>query len=174
MGELFDAAVAGDGKALAELHALVRSFARTVCRGGGPAGSPDLDWEDVAQEAWRKLLAAGLAQYSGRGTERSYLFSVVKATVIGMGRSAGRRRLRETAVAQGAPTTSDPSGALDVRAILAALPSECRTLIERAFFDDATYPELAEELRMAESSVRAKLSRCLRRARDLASGGERR
>jgi RNA polymerase sigma factor (sigma-70 family) len=173
VGNLFDAAAAGDGPALAELQRIVRRFARAVFRQGGPPGAPDLDWEDVSQEAWRKLLDSGLRQYAGRGTERAYLFSIVKATAIGMARSARRRRFRENAeLPNGVPCRPDPSDGLTVRALLAALPEECRSLLRRAFFEDATYADLAAELGLQESSVRARLSRCLRRARELAAGKE--
>jgi RNA polymerase sigma factor (sigma-70 family) len=173
MGGLFEAAAAGDPRAVAEVQGIVRAFARSICRGGSLPGAPELDWEDVAQEALRKLLALGLRQYSGRGTERSYLFSVVKATLIEMGRSAKRRHARETAaLPNGAPSPHDPSGSIDLAAILAALPGDCRNLIERAIFEDVPYADLAAEMGIAESSVRARLCRCLQRARAIASGEE--
>jgi len=173
MGDLFEAARDNDPGAVAELDRIVRGFARRVCRGGGPPGAPELDWEDVAQEACHKLHAVGFEQYRGSGSERSYLYSVVKATVIQMARSSSRRQRRELVVApdETAPTP-DPHAPLDVRRILAALDAACRDLIERLFLRDDSYAEAARDLGLAESSVRAKLSRCLKRARQIANEGD--
>lgn len=170
---LFAAARRGDAAAQAELAEIVHTFARAICRGGGPAGAVAVDWQDVAQEALHKLFHGGLDAYRGAGSERSYLYSVVKTTVIQISRGARRRQARE--IAAGAPDPKPdvhPGDRLDVQRILSQLPDDCRSLIERAFFDGETYEELARELGLAESSVRAKLSRCIGRARRIAAGEE--
>jgi len=173
MGDLFDAVRAKDPAALAELDRIVRRIARSVCRGGGPAGAPDLDWEDVAQEVCHRVHAVGLAQYRGAGSEQSYLYSVVKATVIQMTRSSKRRRKRELAVPPlGSAHRPDSHARLDVQQILALLDEACRDLMERLFLRDQSYADTARELGLAESSVRAKLSRCLGRARRIAGEAE--
>jgi len=170
MGELFNAARAGGAEAIEEVHRLVRVFARQICRGGGPPGAPGVDWEDVAQEAGRKLLALGLGQFRGDGSERSYLYSVVKATVLEMARSAARRLRREDRAASISPVRPfDPGARLDVQSILAALGPPCRDIIERVLLRDEPYAAVAQDLGLAESSVRARLSRCLRRAREMVS-----
>jgi RNA polymerase sigma factor (sigma-70 family) len=169
MEKLFEAAAAGQAEAVAEVHRLLRGFARHVCRGGGPHGEAALDWEDVAQEAARRLLGVGLAQYAGAGSERSYMYSLVKTTVIQMSRAAARRQRREEdAVANGpVPVAADPGSHMEVRRILAALDPPCREIIRRALLQDEPYADLARELGLAESSVRARLSRCLQKARRL-------
>ena len=169
MDELFDGARAHDPVAVGALDRIVREMARSVCRGGGPAGAPDLDWEDVAQEAYRRLHEVGFDSYRGRGSERSYVYSVVKATVIQMVRTARRRRRREDAAAAvSSDATVDVSAGMSVRSILEALDEGCRDVLVRVLLRDQTYSEAALDLGLAESSVRAKLSRCLRRARELA------
>ena len=171
MSGLFHDLRARDPAAQAEADRVIRRFARLVCRGGGPPGAPDLDWEDVAQEAYRKLFSVGLDQYRGGGTESSYLYSIVKATVIQMARSADRRQRRETALSSNdpAPRSMDPVAMLDVRRVLATLDPGCRELIERFFLRDETHADLARDLGLVESSVRARLSRCLKRAREIAT-----
>ena len=174
MGGLFEELRAGDAKAQTEVDRVVRGFARHLCRGGGPAGAPDLDWEDVAQEACRKLFDVGLDQYRGHGSERSYLFSIVKASIIQMARTAERRRRREQLSASPDPGTSpDPERRLDVVRVLAALDPGCREIIDRAILRDEPYADLARALGIAESSVRAKLSRCIKKARGLVAEEER-
>jgi len=172
---LFERAQSGDVRAVEALHRIVRGMARSVCRGGGPPGAADIDWEDVAQEAYRRLHEVGFDSYRARGSERSYVYSVVKATVIQIARSTVRRRNREDLVAP-APVADahDVASKLSVRGILKALDEACRDVIERLFLRDQTYAEVARELGLAESSVRAKLSRCLRRARQIAEKGKRR
>lgn len=172
MGELFGRILAGEPSATAELQRLLRSFARQVCRGGGPPGAPEIDWEDVAQECGRKLLGGGLERYRGAGSERSYLYSVVKATVLEMARAASRRRRREDrSVSNGPVAAADPDAPLDVRSLLSALEPACREIITRVVLQDEPYAEVARDLGMAESSVRSKLSRCIARARRIASQG---
>ena len=170
--ELFDRLKAGDRSAQTELCDLARAFARQICRGGGPPGAPDVAWEDVAQESLRKLLSGGLDRYRATGSPKSYLYTIVKSTMIAMSRSARRRAAREEASAHGPTATpAHPGHAIEVHQILAMLSGDCRALLERAFLHGATYPELARDLGLEESSVRAKLSRCIRKARLMVQDG---
>lgn len=166
MGSLFEASSRGDRAGQEEIARLMRHFARVLCRGGGPPGAPDLDWEDVAQEALRKLFHVGLGQYRGQGSEKSYLFSIVKCTMIQMARTAHRRRRREAnAVAEDLVPPHNPGPRMLVTRILNLVSAECRELLERVFLYGEPYAELAHALAMEESSVRAKVSRCIRKAR---------
>lgn len=168
MADLFEAARTGDSAAQAEISKLVRAFARQVCRGGGPSGSMDASWEDVAQEASRKIFTTGLARFRGAGTEKSFLYSVVRLTVIQMSRSANRRNLREETLGPPTPNHSGgPELRIDVMKILSRLPQDCRQLMERVFLSGEAYGDLASELGLEESSVRSRVSRCLKRAREI-------
>ena len=69
-----------------------------------------------------------------------------------------------------APVAPESGARLEVRRILAALDPPCREIIQRALLQDEPYADLARELGLAESSVRARLSRCLQKARRLAGG----
>ena len=110
---LFEAARSGDAGAVAKVHRLVRGFARDVCARGLPRGPADFDWEDVAQEASRRVFNTGLAQFRGAGSERAYLYSIVKTTAIQMVRTAHRRRLREEAYAAKQPDGVAEEGDVD-------------------------------------------------------------
>jgi RNA polymerase sigma factor (sigma-70 family) len=173
MGGLFEGIRSGEAAATSELHRLLRAFARQICRGGGPPGAPEIDWEDVAQECGRKLLAVGLEQYRGGGSERSFLYSMVRTTVLEMARTASRRRRREIISASNGPVpVGDPTLKMDIRKVLDALDAGCRDVIQRVILQDESYAEVAGALGMAESSVRAKLSRCLGRVRAIAADGK--
>jgi len=166
---LFHAARAGDQAAVAEIHRLTRVFARELCRGGGPPGAFDLDWEDVAQEAGLKVFGGGLEKYEGRGTEQSYLYTIVKTTMINMLRSSDRRRRREEATGWNeVVTTIATESRLKIGRILSCLPDTCRDLIVMVFFYGFSYADLATRMSLQESSVRSKLSRCIQSARESA------
>ena len=165
---LFEAARRCERWAEEEINRLTRSFARHVTGGGGLPGAPELDWEDVAQEASRRFFSTGIQQFRAGGPERSYLYSIVKVTMIQLARGASRRRRREETIeAADVVPADDPTSRFDARRLLERLDSSCRQLLERVFLQSASHAELAKELGLAESSVRSRLSRCIRRAREL-------
>ena len=163
MGALFDAIRAGDQAAITELDRLARELARRVCRSGGPAGAADLDSEDVAREAVRKLLDVGIEQDPEVESEQEYVGGVVKAIVIR--RSRGVRRRRSRAAAATPPR-------LAIVRTLERISPECRRLIASVFFDDQSCADLANEAGLPEASVRERLSRCIRQARHDATRDE--
>jgi RNA polymerase sigma factor (sigma-70 family) len=165
----FAAARSGERRAQAEISELIARFARHACDRAGSRLGADLDWEDVAQEASRKFFTTGIHQYRGKGSEESYLYTIVKSTLVQIARSASRRRQREEASVSRDPVQPAPHDSLDVAWILRRLTEDCRHLLRQVFLEETPYPRLAAELGLAESSVRAKVSRCVRRARELAT-----
>ena len=170
---VFEAAARGDGAAIEEIAASIRTIAAQICRGSGDASRwPSLDWQDVAQEASRRFFHSGLHQYRGTGREWSYLYSLVKATWIQLARSELRRSRREETWATERDSAPAPDVAvrlaarLKVERILSRLGCDCRELLEQVFLDGRSYEELAVVTGLAESSLRAKVSRCIRRARE--------
>lgn len=162
-GGVMEAAQRGERWAEEEITRLVRQFARHVCRGSGQGAEPD--WEDVAQEACRRVFSGALESFRPGGAERSYLYSIVKATRIQIYRSASRRQKRESAVEIEDRIEPRAERQTLLHRILSRLPQACRELLQRAFFDGASTAELSQELGLAESSVRSKLTRCLQQAR---------
>ena len=170
MRPLFEQARRGDRAAQAEIDQTIRRIARAVCRRGGPAGV-EVDWEDVAQEASARFFSVGLHQFSGKGSEEGYLFAVVRSTVLQAARRATRRRNREQSlVREDLAPPHNPGHAIDVRNLLAKLPPECARLLEQVYLHGVPYSEVATELEMLESSVRVKVTRCLRKAMEVAGG----
>lgn len=171
MRELFERAAAGDSSAQEELAGEIRRIARAVCRGKGPGGA-DVDWEDVAQEASSHFFAVAIHQFRKRGAETSYLYAIVRTTFLQILRSSSRRRDRENQAPPPETPRHNPDTGIDVRRLLSRISSECADLLERVFLHGEAYSALAAELDMLESSVRTKVSRCLRRARMAATEGE--
>jgi RNA polymerase sigma factor (sigma-70 family) len=170
MRNLFAQALEGSRSAQHEIDAIIRRIAKAVCRGKGPGGA-DVDWEDIAQEASRRFFAVGLHQFRGHGSEEGFLYAIVRSTVLQAARRAARRRDHERlGEHEEVAAAHNPGTAVDVRTILRKLPAECAWLLEQVFLQGIPYAELAAELGMLDSSVRVRVSRCLRRAMVVAGG----
>lgn len=166
---LIDSARRGERWAEEEIVRLIRLFARHTCGFRSNRAAPELHWEDVAQEAARAFFEAALHRFRP-GSEQSYLYAIVRITRLQLARGAERRRRREEASARDTlPLEHAPESKLEADWILRRMDDGCRRLLERVFFEGASYIELAAELGIVQSSVRAKLARCVRRARELAS-----
>jgi len=68
----------------------------------------------------------------------------------------------------------DPGRRVRLERVLRALGDDCRRLIERAYGQGWSRQEMAEDLGISEGAARARLFRCLERARELFArkGGE--
>lgn len=174
MGGLIERAQRGDTTAQTEIHQIIRRIARAISARGGPGGA-DLDWEDVAQEASRRFFCSGIRQYRGDGAEESFLFGIVRTTVLQVVRSATRRREREIADPGplGANVVAPQEHRIDAHLILRRLDPDCARLLDRVFLQDVPYPELADDLGIQENTLRVRVSRCLRKAMEIAGGGPR-
>lgn len=171
MRELFDRALAGDASAQESIAETIRRIARAVCTRGGPGGATE-DWEDVSQEANRRFFSVAINQQRKPGSEESYLFAIVHSTFLKALRAASRRRDRELHSASQPTELPNPDLQIDVRWILARLSDECANLLDRVYLHGDSYSALAAELDILESSVRTRVSRCLKRAKRLAEGDE--
>jgi len=160
---IIEAARRGDDWAQSELLRLLQVFARHLCRDQGGGRGPE--WQDVAQEACWRLYAGSIESFRAGGPERSYLYSVVKATRIQMVRSQVRRETREGKADVKPQAAQNAERRTLLYRLLNRISRDCQDLLERIFFDGETTAEVAAALGLAESSVRAKQSRCLERAR---------
>ena len=170
MRSLFQRALDGEAGAEAELDRIIRRISRAVCQSRAPGDG--IDWEDIAQETSKRFFSTGIHQFRGQGTEESYLYAIARTTLLEALRRATRRRNRdelpELRLELG-PT--DPQPRIDVEKILRQLPTDCARLLEQVYLQGIPYGELASELDMLESSVRVRVSRCLRKAMEIARGG---
>jgi DNA-directed RNA polymerase specialized sigma24 family protein len=171
MRDVFLDALRGAPAAQKEIVDMIRQLSRAACARGGMA-TTELDWEDVAQDASRRFFAAGIQQYRKAGSERSFLYTIVRSAMIQMIRSEARRRVREeAAIQQRFVPPHNPTPKFDVVKILGLISEECRTLLTRVFLRGEPYSALADDLSILESSVRTKVTRCLRRARQTIEEG---
>ena len=170
---IFEQARAGVPAAQGEIVRLIQGLSRAACAGGGLATS-DIEWEDVAQEASRRFFVAGVQQFRKPGSEKNFLYTIVRSALIQIIRSEARRRVREekVTVEQVVPP-HDPAPKLTVSRILERIPEGCSDILTRVFLRGEPYSMLARDLGMLESSVRTKVTRCLKRARQVAQEGSR-
>lgn len=164
-----EAARRGEAWAQEELVDQIRSLAQTICQSRSASATYGaFDWEDVAQDASDRLFEVGLDLYQGAGSERSYLYTIVKIAWLQALRSARRRSVREDAVR--GPTESTPAqvNRTYVGRLLSRIDAPCGELVRAVFLEGVSYVELARELRLEVSSVRARASRCLSKLRQLA------
>lgn len=151
---LVRAAAAGSEQAFARLverhQAAVRSFLRRLC--GSWADADDLA-QDTFTTAWSRLstvrLEAGL---------RPWLCGIAYRKWAGASRTAGRRRLRETAADWAGPN-SDPDGRLDAAAALAALPPEQRAAVVLCLAGGFSHAEAAAALSLPLGTVKSHVTR---------------
>ena len=170
---LFVRAGRGDATAQARIVDLIRDLSRAACARGGTATS-DLDWEDVAQDACRRFFEGGLDRFRRPGAEKGYLLTIVRSALVQTVRSEVRRRRREESTrGDDVALPHDPIPRVAVSSILESLPVDCRELLTRVFLRGESYATLAREDGILASSVRTRVTRCLRRAREFLAEGER-
>src|SRR5215204_1740409 len=150
--DLISLVVDGDARAFALLYdrhsRAAYSLAYRLTNGRQPA-------EDLLQEAFIKVWRSAGGYRAGRGSVRTWIFSIVRNRAIDQFRSeASRRRTREEVEAS-APT-SEPSEAFaetwrntqqeQVREVLKTLPQKQLRIVELAYFSGYTQVEIAERL----------------------------
>jgi DNA-directed RNA polymerase specialized sigma24 family protein len=168
MQTLFSLALNGDKTAESVLHSILRRIAWALCRKGGLGGT-HVDWEEIAQDAGRRFFAAGLHQFRNEGSEFAYLYSIVRTTFLQEVRRNVRHRVVHRAVDHEVETVAhDPDAMLDVQSILRKLPTSEACLLEKVFLHEVSYAVLAVESGILESSVRVRVTRCLRHAKEAA------
>lgn len=161
-----EAARRGERWAEEEITRRMQRYARHVCGGQRASGIPELDWEDVAQEAATRFFTVGIHRFRSGESENAYLYAFTRRAYLHVSRGAWRRKQRESAVEPHDRGESNPETRTLLGQILGSLSQACQELLQRLYFDGATYGELATDLGLKESSVRARASRCLGNARD--------
>jgi RNA polymerase sigma-70 factor (ECF subfamily) len=126
--------------------------------------------EDAAQEAFRRLLAAGAAPRE----PLAWLRATARNLCLNELRTRRRRRDREP-LERGADATAGWTGPLtrllraeradDVARRVAALPDDEKELLRLRYWDDLTRAEIAELLALPESVVKSRLFEALERLR---------
>lgn len=163
--ELETAFVAGEETALRQAYDAYGSLVFTFCRRTvGHDTAADVT-QEVFVAAWSRR-----HQYDpGRGSLAGWLMGIARNKTIDALRASGRR---ERLLTQVDPTPEITPGSVDAMAdrmlvadALAQLPERSRTVIELAFFDELTHPEIAERTSLPLGTVKSDIRRGLARMR---------
>ena len=161
-------AARGEVKALACLYdrysALLLATASRIL---GDRGAAEDLVHDVFMEVWRNC-----ARYDAtRGTPRTWILVRLRSRALDRLRSASVRRevaTADVAPHRAAPQSEDPSLAPDraaVRAALASLPSDQRTVIELSYFHGLSSSEIAERMGSPLGTVKSRTAAGLAKIR---------
>ncbi len=166
--QLIQEAARGEVKALATLYdrysALLLATAHRML---GDRGAAEDLVHDVFMEVWRHC-----ARYEpSRGTVRTWILVRLRSRALDRLRSATVRRevaTEDVAPNQAAPQGEDPALAPDraaVRAALAQLPAEQRTVLELSYFHGLSSSEIAERMGSPLGTVKSRTAAGLAKIR---------
>jgi RNA polymerase sigma factor (sigma-70 family) len=133
--------------------------------------------EDAVHGALVRVWSAG-AYRPARGPLLPFLIACVRREAIDALRSSQRRQVREArasaeTVAVDETAAIDPVQTRHVATALAALPSEQRDVILRAYYGNRTLVEVANDTHLPLGTVKSRLSAALRRLHSALSEGPR-
>lgn len=115
--------------------------------------------QDTFIDVWR-----GASRYRGQSAVTTWIFGIARNKAVDRVRRASRVSLRETAdetVPDDAPPADDvlqaAGDAASVRACLGKLNDVQRSAVRLAFFDDKSYPEIAEVEGVSLGTVKTRI-----------------
>jgi RNA polymerase sigma-70 factor (ECF subfamily) len=158
--------VAGDGDALRRAYDAHGRLVFTLCRRSlGPEAAADVT-QEVFVAAWQAR-----AQFDpARGSLAGWLVGIARNKVIDALRAQARRpvsaREPETTDAPVVLTAVDSlADRLLLADAMAGLPDRAKKVIQLAFFEDLTHPEIAERTALPLGTVKSDIRRGLQRMR---------
>jgi RNA polymerase sigma-70 factor (ECF subfamily) len=159
--------VAGDLDALRRAYDAHGKLVYTLCRRSlGP---------EVAKDLTQEVFAAGWfarRQYDpSRGSLGGWLVGIARNNIVDHLRAQGRRPQpagREAAIAPAVRSSVEVDALADrllLADALAQLPERSKRVIELAFFEELTHPEIADQCRLPIGTVKSDIRRGLARMR---------
>jgi RNA polymerase sigma-70 factor, ECF subfamily len=167
--ELLERVATGDERALEELHFVlapkVFALAMRILRIREEA-------EEVLQDTFVRVYRDSVHRAAGAEHPRAFVYTIARNLCLSRLRARTARPiiapdLEFEEVASNAPLTADPVDRVVVRAALARLEVDERSLLEAAFFDGWSHAELAERTGLPLGTVKAKLRRALLKLRGI-------
>jgi RNA polymerase sigma-70 factor (ECF subfamily) len=141
-----------DGRALAATYPTLRRFAAVV-------GPPDVEPDDLVQEAFVRALRKGLSEIDD-------LTAFLRRVVLNLS-STSRRSFarRQSALARLGPVTTSVELETPLVTELSRLPADLRAVLWLAEVEGWRYAEIAELLGCSEDAARTRAARARRRLR---------
>jgi RNA polymerase sigma-70 factor (ECF subfamily) len=158
------------------LHAFRRHYRNAIAQAIGRIDPSDTFLDDVVQALALKLFvrageaAPGIAQYRGRSTLRGWLSTAAARTALNLRRTKAEQEHEEMRSGMAAvESRANPEILLlkarcksefesSIRAVLAAMPAEQRTLLLLQIADGLTLPQLAARQRVSRATVARRLA----------------
>ena len=167
--EISDAALVarcrvGDDDAWRELVDRFSRYVYAIAVQGFRLGQQDA--EDVFQDVFARVYER-LDSLRDDEAVRPWIAQLTRRACIDRFRANGRESASETLEPEGVDdllTTLDD--ALDVQSALAALPENCREILDRFFARDESYRSIGEALDLPAGTIASRISRCLERLKD--------
>ncbi|NND34458.1 MAG: sigma-70 family RNA polymerase sigma factor [Saprospiraceae bacterium] len=124
--------------------------------------------EDVIQTVYLKILE-GKADFKGKSTFKTWLFSVIRYTAMDLLRSNQVRLMRRKKYGEqiSEEHSPEPGGTEDLHKKLANLPLRQQQVLELRFFHALTLEEIAQVLEISIGSVRQHYDRGKKKMRIL-------
>jgi RNA polymerase sigma-70 factor (ECF subfamily) len=158
--ELIDATAAGDERAFEELRSRYRRAVERICR--TIVGTAVL--EDCVQEVFVRIWRKAHLFDPRRGSPTAWVLTVARNVARSQRPAAAPAELADDDL-EAAP--SNPADEVWLRDALAQLPEMERRVVELAYFDDLTQPEIARALQAPLGTVKSWNRRGLNRLADL-------
>jgi RNA polymerase sigma-70 factor (ECF subfamily) len=130
---------------------------------------PDADAEDVFQEVFARTFER-LGDVRDDAAIRPWLAQLTRRLCIDRLRAAAREQPGEVEERVGEDEFAELDEALTVRAALAELPEHCGEILDRFFARDESYATIGDALDLPAGTIASRISRCLRRLRELLEG----
>jgi len=168
--ELVGRCRSGDQQAWAEL---VERYSRYVYAISVTAFRlPQHDAEDVFQEVFARAYQH-LARLRDDAALRPWLAQVTRRLCIDKLRASSREQPaadEDLVPADAEDTVSMLDEALAVREAMAGTPERCQEILDRFFARDESYRTIGEALDLPPGTIGSRISRCLKRMRELLEG----
>jgi len=131
----------------------------------------EADAEDVFQEVFARAYQH-LDRLRDDSAVRPWLAQLTRRLCIDRLRAAARELpvAEEELLAGSEETLALLDDALTVHEALAATPAHCREILDRFFARDESYKTIGQALDLPSGTIASRISRCLRRLRELLEG----
>src|SRR5919202_5982853 len=152
---------AGDSAAWSELVDRFSRYVYAICVQAFRL--PQHDAEDVFQEVFAKVYEH-LGRLRDDGAIRPWIAQLTRRTCIDRLRSGVREQPADEVEPEGVDETLQMiDDALAVHEAMAALPENCREILDRFFARDESYRVIGDALGIPGGTIASRISRCLER-----------
>ena len=129
----------------------------------------DADAEDVFQDVFFRAYEH-LGDVRSDDAVKPWLAQLTRRLCVDRLRARARERPEEFLPDAVDETLADLDQALAVHAALGSLPERCGEILDRFFARDESYRTIAAELGLPQGTIASRISRCLRRLREMLEG----